>query len=302
MGNYGQKLANIVINDADVLLVAGSGLSPDNTMNESTKLIDPSRQTIIQLDIDPRNAGWTYPVEIALIGDLKPVLQELLEAIKEKTGKGLLPAEKRTETLSKRKQAEDFFEAPELHSKTSPILPQRLVNELNEVVPPSTILTLDAGNNRLWTSHFFQSKEAGTIFGPGGIGGMGWGIAAALAAKLVYPEKPVVSVAGDGGFAMMLHVISTAVQYRLPVTFVVMNNSGLGMVRDLRPEIRPDSLTFAATDYAKVASGFGCRAVRVEKPEELAPTLKEAVNAKEPMVVDVVISDEESILKIRQAS
>ena len=131
---------------------------------------------------------------------------------------------------------------------------------------------------------------------------VGWGIAAALAAKLVYPEKPVVSVAGDGGFAMMLHVISTAVQYRLPVTFVVMNNSGLGMVRDLRPEIRPNSLTFAATDYAKAASGFGCRAVRVEKPEELAPTLKEAVNAKEPMVVDVVISDEESILKIQQAS
>jgi len=301
MGNYGQKLANTVIADADVLLVAGSGLSPDNTMNESTKLIDPSRQTIIQLDIDPRNAGWTYPVEIALIGDLKPVLQELLEAIKEKTGKGLLPAEKRTETLSKRKQAEDFFEAPELHSNTSPILPQRLVNELNEVVPPSTILTLDAGNNRLWTSHFFQSKEAGTVFGPGGIGGMGWGVAAALAAKLVYPERPVVSVAGDGGFAMMLNVLPTAVQYRLPVTFVVMNNSGLGMVRDLHPETRPDSLTFTATDYVKVASGFGCRGVRVEKPEELAPALKEAVNAKEPMVVDVVISNEESILKIQQS-
>jgi len=302
MGSYGQKLANNVIADADVLLVVGSGLSPDNTMNESTKLIDPSRQTIIQLDIDPRNAGWTYPVEIALIGDLKPVLQGLLEVIKERDGKGFLPTEKRTEALSKRKQVEDFFEAPELYSNTFPILPQRLVNELHEVVTPSTILTLDAGNNRLWMSHFFQSKGVGTVFGPGGIGGMGWGVAAALAAKLVYPERPVVSVAGDGGFAMMLNVLPTAVQYRLPVTFVVMNNSGLGMVRDLHPEIRPDSLTFTATDYAKVASGFGCRGVRVEKPEELAPALKEAVNAKEPMVVDVVISDEESILKIRQAS
>ena len=150
-------------------------------------------------------------------------------------------------------------------------------------------------------SHFFQSKGVGTVFGPGGIGGMGWGVAAALAAKLVYPERPVVSVAGDGGFAMMLNVLPTAVQYRLPVTFVVMNNSGLGMVRDLHSEIRPDSLTFTATDYAKVASGFGCRGVRVEKPEELAPALKEAVNAKEPMVVDVVISNEESILKIQQA-
>ena len=300
MGTYGHKLANNVIAEADVLLVAGSELSPDNTLYESTKLIDPSRQTIIQLDIDPRNAGWTYPVEIALIGDLKPALQGLLEVLEKRGDKGLPLAEKRTEVLSKRKQTEGFFEAPEMHSTASPILPQRLVKELNEAIPPSTILTLDAGNNRLWMSHFFQSKEVGTVFGPGGIGGMGWGVAAALAVKLVCPEKPVVSVAGDGGFAMMLNVLSTATQYQLPVTFVVMNNSGLGMVRDLRPQIKSGSLTFATTDYAKIASAFGCRGVRVEKPEELAPIFKEAISAKEPMVVDVVISNEESILNIRQ--
>ena len=300
MGTYGHKLANNVIAEADVLLVAGSELSPDNTLYESTKLIDPSRQTIIQLDIDPRNAGWTYPTEIALIGDLKPALQGLLEVLEKRGDKGLPLAEKRTEVLSKRKQTEGFFEAPEMHSTASPILPQRLVKELNEAIPPSTILTLDAGNNRLWMSHFFQSKEVGTVFGPGGIGGMGWGVAAALAAKLVCPEKPVVSVAGDGGFAMMLNVLSTATQYQLPVTFVVMNNSGLGMVRDLRPQIKSGSLTFATTDYAKIASAFGCRGVRVEKPEELAPIFKEAISAKEPMVVDVVISNEESILNIRQ--
>jgi len=300
MGTYGHKLANNVIAEADVLLVAGSELSPDNTLYESTKLIDPSRQLIIQLDIDPRSAGWTYPLEIALIGDLKPALQGLLEALEERGGKGLPLTEKRTEVLSGRKQTEGFFEAPEMHSTASPILPQRLVKELNEAIPPSTILTLDAGNNRLWMSHFFQSKEAGTVFGPGGIGGMGWGVAAALAVKLVCPDKPVVSVAGDGGFAMMLNVLSTATQYQLPVTFVVMNNSGLGMVRDLRPQIRPGNLSFATTDYAKIASAFGCRGVRVEKPEELASIFKEAVSAKEPMVVDVVISDEESILNIRQ--
>jgi acetolactate synthase-1/2/3 large subunit len=300
MGTYGHKLANNVIADADVLLVAGSELSPDNTLYESTKLIDPSRQMIIQIDVDPRNAGWTYPVEMALIGDLKPALQGLLEVLEERGGKGLPLAEKRTTVLGKRKQAEGFFDTPEMYSTVSPILPQRLVKELNKAVSPSTILTLDAGNNRLWMSHFFQSKEVGTVFGPGGIGGMGWGVAAALAAKLVCPEKPVVSVAGDGGFAMMLNVLSTATQYQLPLTFVVMNNSGLGMVRDLRPQIKSGSLTFATTDYAKIASAFGCRGVRVGKPEELAPTLKEAMSAKEPMVVDVVISDKESILKIRQ--
>lgn len=298
MGSFGQKIANDVIADADVLLVAGSRLSPNNTLDESTKLIDPSRQRIIQLDVDPRNAGWTYPVEIALIGDLKPVLQGLLEVVAESVGKKPPRAEERTRALSKRKQAEGFFEAPELHSAVSPILPQRLINEINEVVTPSTILTLDAGNNRLWMTHFFQSKEVGTIFVPGGIGGMGWGIAAALAAKLVYPERPVVSVAGDGGFGMMLHVLSTAIQYRLPVTFVVVNDSGLGMVRDLRLKDKPDSVGFVPLDYAKIALAFGCRGVRVEKPEGIGPALKEALSSKEPMVVDVVTSQQESILKI----
>lgn len=298
MGSFGQKIANDVIADADVLLVAGSRLSPNNTLDESTKLIDPSRQRIIQLDVDPRNAGWTYPVEIALIGDLKPVLQGLLEVVAESVGKKPPRAEERTRALSKRKQAEGFFEAPELHSAVSPILPQRLINEINEVVTPSTILTLDAGNNRLWMTHFFRSKEVGTIFVPGGIGGMGWGIAAALAAKLVYPERPVVSVAGDGGFGMMLHVLSTAIQYRLPVTFVVVNDSGLGMVRDLRLKDKPDSVGFVPLDYVKIALAFGCRGVRVEKPEGIGPALKEALSSKEPMVVDVVTSQQESILKI----
>jgi len=78
--------------------------------------------------------------------------------------------------------------------------------------------------------HFFQAKEAGTIYWPPGIGGMGWGVAAALAAKLLNPDRPVVSVAGDGGFGMMLNVLLIVVEYSLPVTFVVMNNSGLGML------------------------------------------------------------------------
>ena len=298
MGSFGQKVANDVIADADVLLVAGSRLSPNNTLYESTELIDPSRQRIIQLDIDPRNAGWPYPVEIGLIGDLRIVLRGIIEAVARRMGgEGLSSAEKRMEALKERKQAEGFFEEPDT-SNASPILPKRLVCELNGVVGPSAILTLDAGNNRLWMTHFFQSKEAGTVFSPGGIGGMGWGVAAALAAKLLNPEKPVISVAGDGGFAMMLHVLSTAVQYRLPVTFVVMNDSGLGMVRDLRFKDKPTSVSFEPMNYAGIASAFGCRGMRVEKPEELRPALKEALDSKEPTVVDVVVSGVESIVQI----
>jgi len=300
-GTVGQKLANDVIAAADVLLVAGSSLSPNNTFYESTELIDPSRQAIIQLDIEPRNAGWTYPVQIALIGDLKPVLQRILEIVVEKVDKQPIWATKRIKALQKKKQATGYFKEPELYSDASPILPQRLVNELNEVLPPSTIVTLDAGNNRAWMGHFFRSKEPETVFFAGGLAGMGWGVPAALVAKFLKPDRPVVSVAGDGAFSMMLHVLSTAIQYELSVTFVIMNDSGLGNVRDDSPlKDKPTSVDFPPTDYAKIASAFGCRGVRVEKAEDLRPALKEALNSKHPTVIDVLINRGESILKIVQ--
>jgi len=294
MGTFGQKVANSVVADADLLLVAGSRLSPSDTRYENLQMIDPSRQKIIQIDIDPRNAGWTFPVAMALIGDAKLVLREIVEAIKEKTP---AVARERTQAIEEWKRRESFFEAPELYSDASPILPQRIVSELNDVVDPSVIVTLDAGNNRLWMSHFFKSKDVRTVFCPGGIAGMGWGPPAALAAKLVNPQRPVLSVSGDGGFAMILHVLSTAVQYDLPVAFVVMNNSGLGMVRDVQRE-RKIATDFPATDFARIAEAFGCRGLRVTEAGKLGEAVKEALQADVPTVVDVITSQEEPFFKI----
>lgn len=298
MGSFGQKIANNTIADADVLLVLGSRLSPNDTMFESSRLIDPLRQKIIQLDIDSRNAGWTYPVAMSVIGHLKPLLKDLFEAVVAKLSEKSLDARQRTESFRQRKIADGYFEAPELSSDTIPILPQRLVHEISLVATPDTIVTVDAGSNKHWMNHFFQTKEVGTYFGPGGTGGMGWGAPAALAAKIVYPEKSVISVAGDGGFMMMLHVLSTAVQYRLPLTFVVMNDSTLNMVQDELSKDKSSSVNFTPTDFSQIASAFGCRGLRVEKAQDIGPTLKEAIRAEEPTVVDVVTSHKESILKI----
>ena len=129
------------------------------------------------------------------------------------------------ERLEERKRAEKFFEGPALHSDAVPIMPQRLVSDLNEELDPEAIVTLDAGSNRVWMAHYFKTRAPGTLFVPGGLAGMGWGPPAAVGAKLVHPDRPVVSVSGDGGFSMSVHVIATAVQYDLPVVFVVMNNS-----------------------------------------------------------------------------
>ena len=292
MGRYGQPLANSVVREADTILVVGSRLAPNDTNSEL--LIDPNRQKLIQIDIEPRNAGWSYPVEVSLIGDAKAVLKQLLQM----GGEGLRTRNlQAVERLEERKRAEKFFEGPGLHSGAVPIMPQRLVRDLNEELDPEAIVTLDAGSNRVWMAHYFKTKAPGTLFVPGGLAGMGWGPPAAVGAKLVHPDRPVVSVSGDGGFSMSVHVIATAVQYDLPVVFVVMNNSALSMIAT--GDLGGDSpAAFSDTDFAAIAHGFGAEGVRVRNPGDIRDAVGEALRKGRPTVVDVITDGSEGLKSI----
>jgi acetolactate synthase-1/2/3 large subunit len=297
MGTFGQSVANDFIAQADVLLIAGCRLSPSDTKNENKQLIDPSRQKLVQIDIEPRNAGWVFPTEMSLVGDLKIVLQQVLNSLKRITGGELTEPQNRLSSVIQAKQKAGAFEAPELYSDASPVLPQRIVREIEEVVDATALITLDAGDNRLWMAHFYKSKSAGTMFCPGGVAGMGWGPPAALAVKLLNPDTPVLSVSGDGGFAMVTHVLSTAVQYKLPVVFLVMNNSCLGMVRDGQRGKNIAS-EFIDTDFAAIARAYKCNGVRIDKPTELAPAIRKALKDRVPTVIDVITSPNEPFFKI----
>ena len=128
---------------------------------------------------------------------------------------------------------------------------------------------------------------------------MGWGPPAALTAKLLHPDRPVLAVCGDGGFTMMVHVLSTAVQHRLPVVFLVMNNSALGMIRDgqsSRGKIIASE--FVETDFARIARAFGCQGVKVGKAAELRPAIQEAFKASLPTVIDVATSRSEPFARV----
>ena len=297
IGTFGQKVANETISAADLLLIAGCRMSPSDTQNENLKLIDPAKQRIIQIDIDPRNAGWTFPVENVLVGDLKIVLRKLIASIKRISGGQFTETQERITAVAKAKQAANAFSAEEMYSPLSPILPQRIVAEIDKALDVTAMMTLDAGNNRLWMTHFYQTKTAGSILCPGGVAGMGWGPPAALAVKFIYPDRPVLSISGDGGFAMVNHVLSTAVQYKLPVVFLVMNNSCLGMVRDGQREKRIAS-EFVQTDFAALGRAYGCNSIRIEKPEKLAPAIKKAFKESVATLIDVNTSPDEPYFKI----
>jgi acetolactate synthase-1/2/3 large subunit len=260
-----------------------------DTCVENPKFIDSDRQKIIHVDIDPRNAGWVFPAEVCLCGDAKLVMSQLISGL---TGNACRMD--RTQALQKRKEKVGFLDDPSLRSDAIPILPQRVVAEIEKAVDASAIIVTDGGNNRHWMSHFFKTKAVDSYFGAGGIGGVSWSVAAVLTAKLLHPDRPCICVCGDGGFAMQIHVLSTALQYKTPVIFVIMNDSRFGMVGESQGTRRIGT-DFIDTDFAKIANAFGCQGIRVKQPEEIAPALERALKSEVPMVIDVIINREEKM-------
>jgi acetolactate synthase-1/2/3 large subunit len=159
-----------------------------------------------------------------------------------------------------------------------------VIGALMRTLPPEAIVTCDAGENRILMTHFYQTKQAGGFLQAAGSGPMGFAIPAALAAKLVHPDRPVVAVCGDGGFAMTMNGLMTAIEHDIPIINVIFNNRALGWVYH---GSGPFAAEFADFDHAAIARAMGCNGVRVTEPAQLAPALQEALAARKPTVIDV---------------
>jgi acetolactate synthase-1/2/3 large subunit len=281
-GNFGLQAANAVVGDGDVVLAVGTKLGPTDTANEHPALLDPLRQTLIQIDIEPRNAAWSFPAEFALVGDAKSTVSQLIaQGGASVDGRGARAAEAHRRFAS--------FDVAESTSDEVPILPQRLIKELHRALPNDAIVTCDAGENRLFMLHYFQTKDRMEYLQPAAVGGMGYAIPAALAARLVYPSRTAVAVCGDGGFGIAMNGLLTAIEEQIQIVVVIFDNSLLGWVRHGQGD-RPIASQFARFDYAAIARAMGCVGIRVEQPDQLRPALEQALAASIPAVVDVVTS------------
>jgi acetolactate synthase-1/2/3 large subunit len=289
VGVYGQEAANRSVGEADTVVIVGAKLTPQDTVRERPSIFDPLHQKIIQIDIDDRNAGWTFPVDLGLIGDAGSILSQLVEASQPVAANSASDRKEWADALPQRKQDHSFYEDPALHQDSSPVTPQRLVAVLQENMSADTIFALDAGNNRTWMAHFYQARQANTFFCPGGTAGMGWGLPAAVGLKLVYKDQPVVCVTGDGGYMMTVNALSTAVQYDLPIICVVFNDGALGMVPQHQPEGRRIASEFVTTDNAAIARGFGAFGIQVGDSRDLPDAIRQAQASGLPAVIDVLI-------------
>src|SRR6516164_9817099 len=279
-GTFGTEAGNACVAEADLVVVVGSKLSPSDTAWENRALLDPVRQTFVQIDIEPRNASWNYPAEHVLIGDATAVLGQLIEAVGS-PGARRQQAERR---VAAHRERHGYFNDRAYFADDRPILPQRVIGELMRGLPEDAIVTCDAGENRIMMTHFYQTKRHEGFLQAAGSGPMGFGIPAALGAKLVHPDRPVVAVCGDGGFAMTMNGLMTAIEHDIPIITVVFNNKALGWVLH---GSGPFAAEFRDFDHAAIARAMGCRGTRVEDPAALAPALREALAARAPCVIDV---------------
>jgi acetolactate synthase-1/2/3 large subunit len=291
-GTFGTAAANACLGEADLVLVVGSKLSPSDTAWENPKLLDPTRQSFIQIDIEARHASWNFPAELVVLGDAKPILGQFAAAAAGR-GEGRRAAAERR--VAEHRRTHGFFDGPGYSAGDRPILAQRVIGDLNRTLPPEAIVTCDAGENRIMMTHWYQTKAAGGFLQAAGSGPMGFGIPAALGAKLVHPERPVVAVVGDGGFAMTMNGLMTALEHDIPITVVVFNNKALGWVLHGGG---PFAAEFADFDHAAIARAMGCRGTRIEDPAALAPALQEALTSRVPTVIDVMTSLAQSFADI----
>jgi acetolactate synthase I/II/III large subunit len=294
-GNWGQAVANEVVSTADTVLVVGSRLSPTDTCFENPELLDADRQTFLQIDVEPLNIGRHFPATAAIAADAREALAALVEELRPRlTTATRQGAQRRRDHMAELKGLHRYFAEPEQRSDDVPLRPERVITEIGRMLDERALVTMDAGANRLYMTHYYQSRGAGTVYQPSSIGGMGYALPAAMAAKLVFPERDCVAVCGDGGFAMTMNALLTAAQYHIPVVTIVLNNSVLGWVKDgqRRRGNRFIASALGQTDYAKLAGAMGCASARIETMADLNAQLGRLKGATEPILLDVVITED----------
>ena len=290
-GWRGSPESHEALHRADVILALGSRLSQSTTawkygiLNQGTK--------IIQVDIDPAEVGRNYPVEVGMAADAKAVATQLLEALHEAKGNGR-NADWRGE-IAQLKEKRKARLAAEAKLEGSPMMPQRVFPELRKVLPRDCMVTIDAGVCPGMGYDRLDFESPRTLINYAGHGGLGMGLCVGLGTKLGRPDRPAVSLQGDGGFLYTAQELNTAVRYKIPHVAIVMNNSCHGSEK--AQQMRHWGERYIGVDlvnprFDKLAEVYGAKGYYVERPQDIADTVKAALAANAPAVVEIPVAQE----------
>lgn len=278
-----------LIAKADVVLLIGTRTNENGT--DAWTLTAPGA-TYIHIDVDPLEVGRNYEA-LRLVGDARSAIADLTVALAAKDlGKRRIAAAGLAARIADARAARAQAIAPQLGSGATPILPQRLMAELDRLIRPHDIVVADASYSSVWITGYLTARAAGQRFlTPRGLAGLGWGLPFAMGAKLARPEARVVGLVGDGGFAHVWSELEMAVREQIGLTLIVLNNSQLAMQRhaeNLGFGRSTTGITFAMVDHAAIARSVGAEGVRIDDPAAFGPALERAMTGGGVTVLDVV--------------
>ncbi|MGN0295301.1 MAG: biosynthetic-type acetolactate synthase large subunit [Lachnospiraceae bacterium] len=320
LGIHGSYAANTAISRCDVLFSIGVRFNDRITGKVSEFAKDA---VIIHVDIDPASISRNIEVDIPIVADAENAVQVLLE------NAFVCDCEDWRNQIDLWKKEHPLAVSETVHSETGKILseagktgvtPQAVMGEINRIFERA-VITTDVGQNQLWATQFLELSEEKQMLTSGGLGTMGYGLPAALGAKLGNPDRDVIAICGDGGIQMNIQEMATAVVYELPVIICILNNGYLGNVRQWQEMFfdrrysctclrrrkscpaacsTPSSRCPAYTpDFIRLAESYGAKAIRVTKREEIKAALEEAKNTPGvPTVIEFLIEPEENVLPI----
>jgi acetolactate synthase-1/2/3 large subunit len=289
VGTYARQSANRSLLAADLVFYVGSHTGSQVTAKWQ---VPRPGTTVIQLDINPAELGRHYPNRVALWADAKLGLRALIESSEAGTAVTRRGWVEEVQALTRAWRAEVAAQA---ESDAAPIRPERICRELSRHLPSDTLLVSETGHAAMWTGAMLDLNKPGQSY-IRAAGSLGWGLLAALGAKLAAPNRPVVLFSGDGGFWYHLSELETAVRWNIDAVLLVNNNRSLNMEIEIYKDAyggelernHGDLWRFRDVSFAAVAETMGAKGIRVEKPGDIAGALEQAFAAGRPCVIEVM--------------
>ena len=296
VGMHGTYAANLAMNHADVLFCVGARF--DDRVTGKLNAFAPNAK-IVHIDIDPTSIRKNVDVDVPVVGDCREALKGILEICQNRYADQDWKNDHSTwlDEIGEWKKSQPLgWEAGEK------IKPQQVIEALRDLTNGDAVVATEVGQHQMWAAQFYSFREPRTLLTSGGLGTMGYGFPAAIGAQLALPDKKVIVVAGDGSIQMNIQELATAVANRLPVKVVILNNGHLGMVRQWQELFYKGNYSQtnmeAQPDFVKLAEAYGADGYRIEKPEDLLPVLKKALDSPNPAFVDVRVEREENVYPI----
>ncbi|MFW6022119.1 MAG: biosynthetic-type acetolactate synthase large subunit [Halanaerobiaceae bacterium] len=304
LGMHGTTEANLAVTNSDLLIAMGARF--DDRATGKLELFAPQAK-VIHIDIDPAEIGKLRTPDVSINGDVNEVLTELIPLVQKTSHQ---------EWVNQVREWSKLDYKPAEYKKNK-LCPSQIIEEIDTLTDGQALITTEVGQHQMWAAQYYKYSKPRSFLSSGGLGTMGYGLPAAVGAQIGNPDADVFCLAGDGSIQMNIQEFATIAKNKLPIKIIIFNNQYLGMVRQwqelffgkryagtcLRRQKECPSQCSAPgdncpemiPDFVQVAKGYGIKAKRVSKPEEVKSSLKESLESKEAYLLDFIIEEEENV-------